>query len=99
MRAPEGDWTDWAQIPGGGVTDAAIGAVSVSDQLYLFVKGVGDRAPYWNVASNTGTWSLWQAIPNGGTTDTALAATQIDNQLYLFAKGIDDRELYMRYTA
>jgi hypothetical protein len=81
------------------VTDVSITALSTSDQFYVFAKGVNDRAPYWNVASDTGTWSLWQAIPNGGTTDAALAATHIDNRLYLFAKGIDDRQLYMRYTA
>jgi hypothetical protein len=72
--------------------------VSASDQLYLFVKGVNDRAPYWNVASSTGTWSLWNGIPNGGTTDAAFAVTNIGERLYLFAKGIDDRQLYMRNT-
>ena len=35
------------------------------DQLYLFSKGIGDRAPYLNIASETGTWSHWQPIHSG----------------------------------
>ena len=49
VHTTDDNWTDWARLPGGGVTDAAIAAGSVSDQLYPFVKGVNDRAPYWHV--------------------------------------------------
>lgn len=98
-RSPEGAvWTSWAELPGGGRTDAAVAAVSANGQCYVFVKGINDRAPYLNIASNTGTWSSWNQLPNPGSTDAALAAAAVGARVYLFAKGINDRQLYMRRT-
>jgi hypothetical protein len=94
-RSAEGEWTNRAEVPGRGVTDQPIAAVSAG-QLHLFVKGVADRRPYSNVASSTGSWSGWSLLPTAGTTDAALAAGAIQNRLYLFAKGVAGRQLYVR---
>jgi len=98
-RSSDGaSWTDWAELPGAGRTDAGMAAVSANQQCYVFVKGINDRAPYLNIASNTGSWSGWNALPHPGSTDVGLAAAAIGARVYLFAKGIDDKRIYMRRT-
>jgi hypothetical protein len=107
VRSPEGSWTDWAAVPGGGMTDVPVCALradptgsnagtdpshgdtdQLHDQLYLFSKGIGDRAPYLDIASETGTWSQWQPIHSGGTTDVAFAAAAIRDKLYQAGKEV-----------
>jgi hypothetical protein len=96
-RLGDGQWIDWANVPGGGKTDTTVFAIAASEQLYLFARG-GDRVPYWNVASSTGTWSLWRPFPNSGATDGALTGAIINTRIYLAGKGAHDNRFYIRHT-
>lgn len=96
-RTPDGDWTPWSELPGGGLTNAPVTAIATEGQLFVFVTGL-DQRPYANIASETGTWTGWLMLPHGGLTDTAVAPATLGNRVYLFVKGINDRQLYVRTT-
>jgi hypothetical protein len=98
-RSEEGEqWTQFAEVPGAGTTDSSIAAIAANMQCYVFTKGIQDKAPYVNIASESGTWSGWNILPDAGTTDAALATTAIGARIYLFAKGIQDNVIYVRRT-
>ena len=98
VRSSDGtSWSQWAQLPGAGRTDASVTTVSANKQCYVVAKDI-NNAPIINIASTTGTWSTWGVLPNPGGTDAALAIVADRSRVYLYAKGISERQLYMRWT-
>jgi hypothetical protein len=95
-------WSGATKVPGGGTTDVALAATSPlgpnSDTLYLFSKGIGDKAVYVNTMYRD-KWSGWLKIGRGTiqTTDVAVAATRITYKstysayLFAFMKTTDNR--------
>jgi hypothetical protein len=97
VRSMEGtEWTDWAELPGAGQSDTTVAAAVAGGECYVFAKGVDNKQPYLNLASDTGTWSGWQSIPIPGTTDVGFGAAAIGARVYLFAKGIQGNKVYVR---
>jgi pimeloyl-ACP methyl ester carboxylesterase len=88
----------WAEIPGGGSTDAAMAAVEFGGQLHLFAKSIANEftpGRTW-VKTLTGTaWSDWTAIPGlegaSGFAVTVFGNPEFGGKLYLFAKGRNGR--------
>jgi hypothetical protein len=107
VHSAEGDWTEWAEVPSGGVTFSPVATTAQPDidlyphaQFYTFIR-TNDNTPRTNVASETGTWSGWLTLPDPGLTDTAYAAAiPYDvNSMWLIGKGTTpDNELYWRTT-
>jgi hypothetical protein len=67
----------WKEVEGGGTTDAALGAASLGNRIYVFAKGINDKRIYVNsvVAGQPfdGWGSGWSALPDA-MTDAAPAA-------------------------
>ena len=83
----------WAEMPGGGLTDASIASASLGNRIYAFVKGMDNRI-YHTSAADGQPFGGWVEMPGGGTTDAALAAASLGNRIYVFAKGINDKYIY-----
>jgi hypothetical protein len=81
-------WSNWAEIPGGGATPDAPAATVFNNTLYLFVRGT-DNKIYLNRLGSS--WSGWSEVPGAGATPAAPAATVFSGKLYLFVPGTDDR--------
>jgi hypothetical protein len=86
----------WSEVPNEGVTDTAPAAVLFNNMVYLFTKGIGDKAIYVRTYAS-GNWnSAPTPVPNEGVTDVSPAAVTFNNKLYLFTKGIGDKAIYVR---
>jgi hypothetical protein len=78
----------WAEVRGGGRTDAALAAAAFGDRLYLVAKGIDDNKIYINSARQDQPFEGWSEVQGGGRTDAALAAAAFGDRLYLVGKGI-----------
>jgi hypothetical protein len=91
----------WAEVSGGGRTDAAVSAAVVNGRLVLAAKGIEDRQIYLNELSPAGRmWSGWYVVPGGGQTDRTPAVQAFQDELYVIIKGVStDRILVKVRTA
>ena len=83
----------------GGTTDVAPAVTAWKDRVFLFCKGIDDKAVYLNQAAMGEKYGGWQEIQGDGHTDAALAATAWADRVFVFGKGIDDRAIYLNQAA
>jgi hypothetical protein len=89
-------WSNWAEIPGGGATPDAPAAATYNGFEYAFVRGT-DNKIYVNLHNGV-SWRGWQEVPGAGATPSAPAATVFNNTLYLFVRGTDNKIYVNRLT-
>ena len=89
-------WSGWTRVPGDMFSDSAPAATVYRGEIWLFVKGPGQRIYFNRFNFREGIWSGWSEVPGGGTTDEGPAVTVgNDGVLWLFVKGIEERRLYV----
>jgi hypothetical protein len=87
----------WAEVPGGGRTDAAVSAAVVNGRLVLAAKGIQDQQIYLNELSPAGrVWSGWSAVPGGGQTDRTPAVQGFQDELYVIIKGLSTQRILVK---
>src|SRR5262249_18990784 len=87
----------WAEVPGGGRTDAAVSAAVVNGCLVLTAKGIQDQQIYLNELAPAGrSWSGWYVVPAGGQTDRSPSVEGFQDELYLFIKGLTSQRILVK---
>ena len=80
----------WAEMPGGGITNASIASASLGKRIYVFVKGMDNRI-YVNSAADGQPFGGWDEMPGGGITNACIASASLGKRIYVFVKGMDNR--------
>lgn len=90
MKTLSGAWSDWREVPGGGLTPSSPGAAVVNGQLVLMVRGV-DNSVYTNTDAGGG-FSTWAPVPGGAliSDGPAVTAQQQGSRLRVVVRGLGD---------
>jgi hypothetical protein len=96
IQSKGGDFTksDWSPLPGGGTTDAPLGAFGTSSTLVLLSKGINDKRLYENVLAG-GQWAGWTLVDPAATTVQGPAVVVLKDMVFAFAIGVNDKRAYM----
>jgi hypothetical protein len=100
------EWSDrfgasvlsWAEVAGGGHTDAALAPAALGNQFFLFAKGINDDGIHVNRLGADGNLGGWQLTQGTGTTGSAPDATAFNGKLFLFSRDTDNR-IYVNSSA
>jgi hypothetical protein len=94
-----GTWSAWSEVPGGGLTDAGLGACWLFNHVALLAKGLDNRI-YLNLLDlDRSAWSGWHAIgPDLTSAPIAAIGGSIGNTgfqtLEIFTRGINEPAIY-----